>query len=60
MLQVQEWRTLPGMCAAIFPIPVIGIPNAYHILVEEFFYTQSFRYHPSIPVATSRKAINGE
>ena len=28
---------LPGMCAAIFPMPVIGISNAYHFLRRKRF-----------------------
>ena len=35
---------LPGMCAAIFPMPVIGIPM--HTWVEEIPYTASYRCQP--------------
>ena len=35
---------LPGMCAAIFPMPVIGI--AMHTSAEEIPYIPSCRCHP--------------
>ncbi len=36
---------LPGMCAAIFPMPVIGIPMHTTSLEEEIPFIQSYRCH---------------
>ena len=50
---------LPGMCAAIFPMPVIGIPDAYHFLWggQRFPLYSIVQMPTGIPVATV--AING-
>ena len=49
---------LPGMCAAIFPMPVIGIPMHDRLRLEEDDSLYSIVQMPSgIPVATV--AING-
>ena len=37
---------LPGMCAAIFPMPVIGIPCTPLLLEAEIRFIPSFRCHP--------------
>ena len=36
---------LPGMCAALFPLPVIGVPIHTKSLEELIHYIQSFRCH---------------
>ena len=37
---------LPGMCAALFPMPVIGIPMKLPILGEWILFTPLFRCRP--------------
>ena len=48
---------LPGMCAAIFPMPVIGIPMYNDALSGEDALYSILQMPPGIPVATV--AING-
>ena len=48
---------LPGMCAAIFPMPVIGIPMKSDALGGEDALYSIVQMPPGIPVATV--AING-
>lgn len=48
---------LPGMCAAIFPMPVIGIPMHTASLGGRDSLYSIVQSHPGIPVATV--AING-
>ena len=49
---------LPGMCAAIFPMPVIGIPMHTNFPWRKRFpFIPSYRCPSGIPVATV--AING-
>ncbi len=48
---------LPGMCAAIFPMPVIGIPMGNDILAGEDALYSIVQMPPGIPVATV--AVNG-
>ena len=48
---------LPGMCAAIFPMPVIGVPLSGSVLDGEDALYSILQMPPGIPVATV--AING-
>ena len=48
---------LPGMCAAIFPMPVIGIPMTGKVLDGQDALYSIVQMPPGIPVATV--AING-
>ncbi|MEG0227149.1 MAG: 5-(carboxyamino)imidazole ribonucleotide mutase, partial [Lachnospiraceae bacterium] len=48
---------LPGMCAAIFPMPVIGIPMSGSVLDGADALYSIVQMPPGIPVATV--AING-
>ena len=48
---------LPGMCAAIFPMPVIGIPMSSTVLDGQDALYSIVQMPPGIPVATV--AING-
>ena len=48
---------LPGMCAAIFPMPVIGIPMYNDALSVEDAVYSILQMPPGIPVATV--ALNG-
>ena len=48
---------LPGMCAAIFPLPVIGIPMNGNALSGQDALYSIVQMPPGIPVATV--AING-
>ncbi len=48
---------LPGMCAAIFPMPVIGIPMYNDALSGEDAVYSILQMPPGIPVATV--ALNG-
>ena len=48
---------LPGMCAAIFPMPVIGIPMYNDALSGEDALYSILQMPPGIPVATV--ALNG-
>lgn len=48
---------LPGMCAAIFPLPVIGIPMSGRNLAGEDALYSIVQMPPGIPVATV--AIDG-
>ena len=48
---------LPGMCAAIFPMPVIGVPLSGSVLDGENALYSILQMPPGIPVATV--AING-
>ena len=48
---------LPGMCAAIFPMPVIGIPMYNDALSGEDAVYSILQMRPGIPVATV--ALNG-
>ena len=55
---MQEWqRILPGMCAAIFPMPVIGIPMHTTSLGGRDSLYSIVQMPSGIPVATV--AING-
>ena len=57
-MQVQEWQhILPGMCAAIFPMPVIGIPMHTTSLGGRDSLYSIVQMPSGIPVATV--AING-
>lgn len=48
---------LPGMCAAIFPMPVIGVPMSGKNLAGEDALFSIVQMPPGIPVATV--AIDG-
>ena len=48
---------LPGMCAAIFPMPVIGIPMSSTVLDGQDALYSIVQMPPGIPVATV--AMNG-
>ena len=48
---------LPGMCAALFPLPVIGVPLQSGSLAGEDALYSILQMPPGIPVATV--AING-
>ena len=48
---------LPGMCAALFPMPVIGVPMSGKNLAGEDALFSIVQMPPGIPVATV--AING-
>lgn len=48
---------LPGMCAAIFPMPVIGIPMTGKVLDGQDALYSIVQMPPGIPVATV--AIDG-
>lgn len=48
---------LPGMCAAIFPMPVTGVPLSGSVLDGEDALYSILQMPPGIPVATV--AING-
>lgn len=48
---------LPGMCAAIFPMPVIGVPLSGSVLDGQDALYSILQMPPGIPVATV--AING-
>ena len=48
---------LPGMCAAIFPMPVIGVPLSGSVLDGEDALYSILQMPPGIPVATV--AVNG-
>ena len=48
---------LPGMCAALFPMPVIGIPMSSTVLDGQDALYSIVQMPPGIPVATV--AING-